>query len=377
MSDAGSADPDGPGSDAAVAVVGAGVVGASTALNLARRGVDVTLLEAGDVAAESSGAAAGICYDAFADALDAEIADESVSTFRERGAITECPYVWLAREGDERNAEAMGEHVPRMRERDRDVAFLEPSELGSRWPALRTADVEEAAVARNAGTVDPGDYTRETARLAVSAGADLRTNTPASIDAEGRVNGEAYDAVVVAAGTHTGRLLRAAGYPLAVKAYRVQAYLSEPTPLAGAVPILYDATGGYYARPKEGRLFVGDGTVPAEHDPTDWKRSADDRFRSNCVGYLETAVGEAVDEQRSWAGLCTATPDGDPLVGERAPGLYVATGFQGHGFMRAPAVGERLADDVLGGDGIPAYDPTRFDGDEAFEIVEGMTLRDG
>ncbi len=39
--------------------------------------------------------------------------------------------------------------------------------------------------------------------------------------------------------------------------------------------------------------------------------------------------------------------------------------------MRAPAIGARIAEELLGGDGIDAYDPTRFDGDEAFDVTEG------
>ena len=362
--------------DTSVAIVGAGVVGVTTALRLARRDADVTLFEAGDVAGGASGSAAGICYDAFADPVDAELAGESLSMLRDHGAVTDHPYVWFAREGDERNAEAIREAVPRMQEQDRVVTFIEPSELGARWSGLRTDDLAVAAVAHNAGLVDTGAFTRETAQFAVSCGAEVLTDTRAGLDERGRVDGESYDAVVVAAGPRTGRLLEAAGHPLAVEAYRVQAYLTETSALSDRVPSLYDATEGYYARPMDGRLLVGDGTVAEPHDPTDWTRAADGWFRRDCRDYLETAVGEALDERRSWAGLCTATPDGDPLVGERAPGVYVATGFQGHGFMRAPAVATRLADQVLGGDGIDAYDPTRFDGGEEFEIVEGMSLED-
>jgi sarcosine oxidase subunit beta len=360
----------------AVAVVGAGAIGATAALELARSGADVTLFEAGDVAAGSSGRAAGICYDAFAGRLDAEIAAEAMATFRERDALTHCPYVWLARDGDDRNADAIEEHVPRMRERGRDVAFLDPAELAEQWPPLRTDDVERAAVARDAGYANPASYTRETAQLAIAAGADLRTGERVAVGPEPTVDGEAYDAVVVAAGAHTAPLLGAAGFSVPVKAYRVQAFRTQATPLAAEVPMLYDATGGYYLRPDDGGLFVGDGTVPEAHDPDDWDRSSDGWFREACAGYLETAVGEPVPERRSWAGLCTATPDGDPLVGERAPGLYVATGFQGHGFMRAPAIGARLAERVLGGDGVAAFDPNRFDGDEEFEVVEGMTFEE-
>ncbi|MFQ3320659.1 MAG: sarcosine oxidase subunit beta [Natronomonas sp.] len=362
--------------DMHVAVIGGGVVGATTTLELARRGTDVTLFDAGDVADGASGRAAGICYDAFADSIDADIAREALSAFRKRGSLTACPYVWLTREGDDRNAEAMAEHVPRMQEQGLDVEFIDPADLESRWPQLRVDDVERAAIAHDAGFVETSNYTRETAQFAVAAGANLRTKTRASLDSSGRVDGEEYDAVVVAAGAHTADLLEAAGYPVPVKAYRVQAYLSTKTALANVVPMLYDATGSYYLRPRNGRLFVGDGTVPEEHDPSDWKQTADEWFVENCAAYLETALGKSVGEHRSWAGLCTATPDGNPLVGERAPGIYVAAGFQGHGFMRAPAIGKRLAAEVLGGDGIDAFDPTRFDGDETFDIVEGMSLEE-
>lgn len=359
-----------------VAILGAGVVGATTALELAHRDAHVTLFEAGDVAAGASGRAAGICYDAFADRLDAEIAEAALETFRARGALTDHPYVWLAREGDERNVEAMAEHVPRMQANGREVSFLDPATVADRWPDLRTEDIGRAAVAENAGFVDTAAYTRETVQLAVEADVDLRTNTRAKLKAGGSVDGTEYDAVVVAAGAHTARVLAAAGWPLPLKAYRVQALVTERTAIAEGVPTCYDATGGYYFRPHSGRLFVGDGTVPEEHDPTAWERSADGWFRERCADYLETAVGESLEEHRSWAGLCTATPDGDPLVGELSAGLYVASGFQGHGFMRAPAIGERLAAAVLGAGGIDAFDPTRFDGDETFEIVEGMARDD-
>ena len=78
----------------------------------------------------------------------------------------------------------------------------------------------------------------------------------------------------------------------------------------------------------------------------------------------------------AWAGLCTATPDRNPLLGpvDESGTVSVATGWHGHGFMRAPALGETVAEQVLGGGGIEAFDPRRFDGDEQFRVVEGMTL---
>ena len=66
--------------------------------------------------------------------------------------------------------------------------------------------------------------------------------------------------------------------------------------------------------------------------------------------------------------------DRDPLAGKLRDGVYVTTGVQGQGFMRSPAIGQRLAGELLGGEGIPAFDPNRFDGDESFEVREGMAV---
>jgi glycine/D-amino acid oxidase-like deaminating enzyme len=367
-----------------VAVVGAGAVGVTAALELADRDAEVTLFEAGEVASGSSGRAAGICYDAFADRVDAELADRSLARFRELSdteefTFTDCPYVWLARAGDDRHARAIRDGFERMREHDRTVSLPDAEALRERFPALEP-DVELAAVAEDAGYAAPAAYTRAVAGLAERAGVEVWTRTPVEVRAGPRIEtGEGtdpFDAVLVAAGAHTPRVVELLA-PLPVKPYRVQVLTTTDAPDEGT-PMLYDATEGYYLRPHDGGLLVGDGTEPVERDPDDWDRDADDWFVDACSGYEARALGETYPVERAWAGLCTATPDGHPLAGPLPDhdGVFVATGWQGHGFMRAPAVGERLAAQVLGGEGIPAFDLGRFDGDEQFEIVEGMAVEE-
>jgi sarcosine oxidase subunit beta len=372
--------------DVSVAVVGGGAVGVTTAHDLAVRGASVTLFERGTVADGASGRAAGVCYDAYADRVDAELGERALDRFRAfSGAgeftFTDCPYVILVREDDQRRAEAIREGVARMRDHDRDVSLVDPDDLADEFPDLRTDDVAVAAVARNAGYTDPGAYTAAMAEAAREAGVEVREHTaarlrtgtddPSVVTDDGR---ETYDAVLVVAGAHSRNVLADAALPVPLKPYRVQALVTGPAPVTDRVPMCYDATGGYYLRPREGGLLVGDGTEPVERDPDDWKREADDWFLADCAGYQETALGRSYPVDRAWAGLCTATPDGHPLFGERAPGVYVAAGWQGHGFMRAPAMAERMADQLLVGDGIDVFDPRRFDGDEEFDIVEGMEL---
>jgi glycine/D-amino acid oxidase-like deaminating enzyme len=62
----------------------------------------------------------------------------------------------------------------------------------------------------------------------------------------------------------------------------------------------------------------------------------------------------------SWAGLMDVTPDAVPVIDEvkRIPGLFVSTGFSGHGFGIGPGAG-RLMADLVAGD-TPVVDPTPF-----------------
>ncbi|MFC4449397.1 NAD(P)/FAD-dependent oxidoreductase [Halorussus aquaticus] len=378
-----------------VAVIGGGAVGVTAAYDLARRDAEVVVYEKGEIGGASTGRAAGVLYDAFAAPEDARVGERAIERFREFSGdgdfeFRETPYVWFAREGDEKRAEALREQVPQMREQGRDVSFADVADLRDRFSAVDWSDVGVAAVAENAGHTDPGSYADLLAEKARDAGATVRTGVEARVDADdlavdsvaaesaaaddGRER-ELFDAILVAAGAHTKRLLAIAGIPVPLKPYRVQALTAGYDEERRAdLPMCYDATGGYYLRPHPEGLLAGDGTEEVESDPDDWKRDADREFRDITRDRLARRLGDFGAVRDSWAGLCVATPDRDPLLGELRDGLFVAAGWQGHGFMRAPALGEAAAESILGETPLPEFDPNRFEGDEEFDVVEGMTV---
>ena len=63
----------------------------------------------------------------------------------------------------------------------------------------------------------------------------------------------------------------------------------------------------------------------------------------------------------SWWGYYEVSPDHNALVGEseRVSRFLYATGFSGHGFQQAPAVGEHVAQLVAGRE--PSLDLSGFD----------------
>ncbi|SFB35232.1 Glycine/D-amino acid oxidase [Collimonas sp. OK607] len=64
--------------------------------------------------------------------------------------------------------------------------------------------------------------------------------------------------------------------------------------------------------------------------------------------------------EQAWAGCIDVTPEQIPVISpiERIPGLFVASGFSGHGFGLAPGAGRLMADLVEGR--TPVVDPTAF-----------------
>jgi glycine/D-amino acid oxidase-like deaminating enzyme len=74
--------------------------------------------------------------------------------------------------------------------------------------------------------------------------------------------------------------------------------------------------------------------------------------------YFPAFAGMQVTER--WGGVIDVTPDAVPVIGPvtRIPGLFIATGFSGHGFGIGPGAG-RLMSDLVAGDP-PVVDPAPF-----------------
>ena len=360
-----------------IAVVGGGAVGLSTALALVRRDASVTVFERDALGSGASGRAAGLCYDAFADDVDAAVAADALARYRDLDLFEPQPYVWVARDGSD--ATAVREQIAGMQRNGVAVEALTPAALGDRYPALDTSGIEAVGLARDAGVLDPDAVVATLAEQARADGATIETGIPVSLSSPTTVETPAetrtFDAVVVAAGPETKPLVADVGVSLALKAYRAQALVTDP--VDAALPSFYDATREFYWRPKGDALLVGDGAH--EVDPTDWTPAADAEFVTRSLDRVGQATALTPASDRAWAGLCTATPDGAPLAGHVADGLWVATGWQGHGLMRAPAMGDYLAAAVLDrqnplSEHLPdRVDPTRFDGSETFAALDDPT----
>jgi glycine/D-amino acid oxidase-like deaminating enzyme len=148
--------------------------------------------------------------------------------------------------------------------------------------------------------------------------------------------------------------------------------VSTPVDTAG-MPSLFLPSGAY-ALPEGDRTWVMAWSRP--EDPVGYDFTPAGRHRFTDVVwpelYRHLPMFDALEVQTSWAGLYDVnTLDGNAIIGEwpTIGGLFLATGFSGHGFQQSPAIGRYLAERILGLD--PTLDLSRLGGER---VLQGRPL---
>jgi glycine/D-amino acid oxidase-like deaminating enzyme len=133
-------------------------------------------------------------------------------------------------------------------------------------------------------------------------------------------------------------------------------------------PVILDLEHMFYARcePGDGRTRVGRADYDQDEeleDPDDLVEAvspATQAWAREALSRRMPAYAREADAG-SLAGWYTLTPDAQPIIGPLAGvrGLFVATGFSGHGFKLAPSVAEGMAQ-MVSGAALTAFDPQLF-----------------
>ncbi|MGD9923701.1 MAG: N-methyl-L-tryptophan oxidase [Pseudorhodoplanes sp.] len=240
-------------------------------------------------------------------------------------------------------------------------------ELMRRYPAFRLPQDNVAVIQPDGGFVEAEAGIRAHLRLAVAAGADIRTGERVvSIEQHGeqvtvRTERASYDAgsVIVAAGPWTASLFPDLALPIQVTR-QVLLWVRPGQPelfRPGWFPVFMIESdhGIHYGFPlqDDGLLKVAKHHHAAEViDPEHHQRlvGADDEtlITGPLFRMLPAAAGPVISAKTC---LYTMTPDGDFVI-DRLPGrerIVLASPCSGHGFKFAPVIGLALADLALNG----------------------------
>jgi glycine/D-amino acid oxidase-like deaminating enzyme len=359
-----------------VAVVGAGVFGATAALALRRRGHDVVLFDPGPLPhplAESTDISKVVRLDYGPDDAYLALMESALDGWRRwNEAFTEELFhetgvVFLTRD---RMAPRGFEHESfvRLERRGHPVERLDAAAIRARFPAWSTGAYVDGYWNPRGGYAESGRVVERLLREAAQAGVVLREReTFMRLEERGsRVAGivtreaglHEADRVVIAAGAWTSHLLphlaphlRSVGQPVFHLAPREPSlYEARAFPVFGADI----ARTGYYGFPvtRDGRVKIANHGVGREMHPEGRERAVTPAEEANLRAFLRDTFPGLADAPivhtrvcvygDTWDGHFWIAPDPD------REGLVVAAGGSGHAFKFAPLIGDWVADAVEG-----------------------------
>ena len=353
--------------EAEVVVVGGGCMGASIAFHLARRHVDVVLLEKGHVAGGATGHSGALVRQHYEARIGIRLARESLAFFRrfekETGFSCDFRTTGFLSGTRERDLPAFDALLELLRSEGVRAERLTPSDAKAMEPQLEVSDYAALVHDPDAGYADPIATAHGFATAAAVEGAKvLDDRTVDSIATRtGRVVGVKVRGagllksgrVVVAAGNWTRDLVAAVGPRLPIRYVRGEvAILRRPIDFGPPPRIHFDFYGNTYSRPDgekdtlAGYMDTDPRKTIRDHDLVETLPATTARDIRTRLAKRFPRMAEA-QPRGGWAGAYDVTPDSYPILDRVGPeGLFVAVGFSGHGFKLSPEVGRLVAEHV-------------------------------
>lgn len=369
-------------------IVGGGIAGAATAFHAARAGLRPLLLERRPrLCTLTTPAAAGAFRLQFDNREELELVRESVELFLNfeeitgqheyRPGVRQQGYLWLT--STEEGAARQRGVVARQRGWGQsDIELLDGDEARRRFPFVGT-NVVQARFRAGDGFLDQKQIT---IGLVAASSADVAVNcTVTGFEVRGgtlrgmhtTLGTVSTKAAVIAAGPFSGLLAALAGVSLPTETVVRQKVILPDVPVVPAnAPMVIDEDTGAHWRPAlQGAylLFADPATPPTP--PAD-DVTPEHRFAFRLLDPASPVSVARVTPfwQRVWeqgtthwmmqAGQYTMTPDHRPIIDETPiEGLFVNTGYSGHGIMGSPA-GSQLMADVITGRTVPIDNPFRL-----------------
>lgn len=355
---------------AEVVVIGGGVMGVSIAFHLAEAGVSVVLLERGDLGGGSTSKAAGGVRTQFSDELNIALGARSLeafASFADRPGqeidLRRAGYLFLLTRAED--VAAFEASVALQNAAGLPTRMITPDEASELSPLASMDGVLAASFSPQDGYCSPESVVLGYATGARRLGARLLTGVEVlGIDAAaGTVATSAgvieAGALVCAAGAWSASVGEMAGVDLPVVPLRRQVLVTESLPgLAAYVPMTIDFETSFYFHGE------GEGVLLGMSDPDEtpgFKLGLSDEWMPRLTAAMTRRAPGLLDAgiRTGWAGLYEVSPDHNALIGSNLGGWFLyATGFSGHGFLQAPAVGEVIRDLHLGRR--PFIDPAPF-----------------
>lgn len=359
-----------------IVIIGGGVTGTSIAFHLSRKGVPVTLVEAGDLASGSSGSCDGLVFmQSKKPGIHLLLAMESLKRFSTLQAELPVDIEFRQTGGRviiQRDEEypAMEKFVRAQREIGLDVSLMDRESTLSAEPFL-SPEIYGSTYSPLDGQVNPISLTLAFALAAKQNHAKILTNARV-IDIKTRNNritgvyttkGELKaDIVINAAGSMGGLISKMVGLSMPITPRRGQIVVTQAT--SGVISSCM-ISAQYIAAKFDPALAnkAGEGISIEQAVNGNLLLGSTREFEGFCKENTISGIRKIVRQTasiipslkelqiiRTFAGLRPYTPDGLPILGpvRSLEGFFMAAGHEGDGIALSPITGELMADMVSG-----------------------------
>jgi sarcosine oxidase subunit beta len=352
-----------------VIIVGGGIMGATAAFFLRKRGKSVLLLEQGLVGQQASGVNFGNTRRMGRPVEQLPLSNRARETWLKFRELFDAD-VELLLNGHLRvgftpaHEERMVKYVQEADSFGLDMQMLGTKALHERFPYLGP-EVTAGCYAPHDGHANPRLAAPAIGRAAVREGAQVFENTEiVSIEKDGgdflatAADGRTFRAPValITAGAWGNRISTSFGEPVPMIAKAPQMCVTEPVPYAikptvGAIADVFEQVV-FFRQVARGNIVIGGGG----HELADIDNRRSYVNPSRTLFKLKNAprVVPALRNLniiRVWSGIEGYMEDSRPVMGPsaRVPDLYYAFGFSGEGFQLGPGVGDVMAELIATG----------------------------
>ena len=345
-------------------------MGTSILYNLAARGVKApVLLERDTLGSGSTGRSSGIIRMHYSTEISTRLAWDSYHIFRNFPDVVGGGDVAFVKTGflviaPEDAVDGLEHNTAIQQSVGVPTSIISLEEAREVAPGFVLDESEAFGWEPESGHADPSGTAMAYANRARDLGASVVLESPAT-DVEVRDDrvvavvtaNERYETpiAVLATGPWSARFLPKLGIDLPLEATRHEVFfIRRPTDLIPTHPGGADLANLTYFRPEGSDLtLVGNGNVEHEVDPDTYNPKPTMEYVEDIWMRLARRIPDMADGEffTGYAGLYTSTPDMHPVVDkvDGIDGLYVCTGFSGHGFKLSPTVGICMAELVLDG----------------------------
>jgi sarcosine oxidase subunit beta len=353
-------------SKADVVIIGGGVNGCSLAYRLAKKGLDVVLVEKRYLTSGATGACGAGIRQQWSTRENASLAIQSVKIFeqlsKELGQDIEFRQGgYLIAIHDQKEMKQAEKNVRIQRSLGLKVDILTPREITDIVSILDVKGMKAigATFCPTDGHANPFKTTFAYADAARKLGAEINTHATV-IDV--KTNQKKIRAIVTdektiqtnvvvnAAGIHSKAIAEMVKVKLPLTPLRKEIMATERLqPLFEAMVISFK-DGIYFSQQKEGQIVGG---IPIPEEKPGYRTMPTFAFLQHMTQTLTryAPILKHVNLLRHWTGFYDVTPDARPILGEvkELKDFIQCNGFSGHGFMISPMVSKLLTDLIADG----------------------------